>query len=114
VQGDTFGANRLQDTILSGTVPIFTHPKQYGILPNFIPWRELSEFIPLTTNDGSDSISANLLKTSLDVLMNQSAETYEGKLRLVFQYQEALDLVQSPQIAFDLYMAEFARRLGFS
>lgn len=43
-RGDTFGANRLMDTILSGTVPIFTMKEQYQVLPDWIDWEAISVF----------------------------------------------------------------------
>ena len=51
VRGDTFGANRLFDTILSGTVPIFTFKEQYDILPQWVDWKGLSYFVSITTED---------------------------------------------------------------
>merc|ERR1719502_782394 len=42
VRGDTFGSSRLIDTILSGTVPIFTAKEQYDILPPILPWKDIS------------------------------------------------------------------------
>jgi hypothetical protein len=44
VRGDTYGANRLMDTLLSHTVPIFTMKQQYRILPEWIDWRKVSYF----------------------------------------------------------------------
>jgi hypothetical protein len=104
VKGDTLGANRLQDTILSGTVPIFTHPDQYKVLPNFIPWKALSEFVNVTT---FESFTA-----SLDAILSQPPEVYEAKRKLVLQWRDAVDV--TTKVPFDLYMSEFATRLGLS
>ena len=42
VEGDTLGSQRLMDTLLSGTVPIFTNVGQYEILPSWIDWGSIS------------------------------------------------------------------------
>jgi hypothetical protein len=42
--GDSPGANRLIDTLLSGTVPIFTLESQRAVLPHWFDWDELSYF----------------------------------------------------------------------
>jgi hypothetical protein len=47
VRGDTFGSNRLMDTVLSGTVPIFTRIEQFAIQPPWINWTKLSYFVDL-------------------------------------------------------------------
>jgi hypothetical protein len=112
VKGDTLGANRLQDTILSGTVPIFTDPRQYDILPNFIPWRDFSELVPLLTSSSSSSSSSHEFHESLDAILHRPPQVYEAKLQLLLQYQPVVDLVHSSHFTFDWYMAEFAKRMG--
>jgi hypothetical protein len=47
VPGDTYGSSRLIDIILSGSVPVFTHPAQYSILPPYVPWEDLSILVPV-------------------------------------------------------------------
>ncbi|CAJ1959359.1 unnamed protein product [Cylindrotheca closterium] len=48
VAGDTFSSNRLMDTILSGSVPIFTHLNQYTMAGGeWIDWNQLSYYIPI-------------------------------------------------------------------
>jgi hypothetical protein len=44
VRGDTYGSNRLMDTLLSGTVPVFTFKEQYDVLPDWIDWEKISTF----------------------------------------------------------------------
>eukprot|EP00980_Cylindrotheca_fusiformis_P015820 scaffold4634_cov122-Cylindrotheca_fusiformis.AAC.1 len=46
-RGDTFGSSRLMDTLLSGTVPIFTRVEQYHCLPKWINWTRISYFVPV-------------------------------------------------------------------
>ena len=45
VEGDTLGSQRLMDTLLSGTVPIFTRMGQYDILPDWIDWDSISFYV---------------------------------------------------------------------
>eukprot|EP00980_Cylindrotheca_fusiformis_P031335 scaffold26197_cov201-Cylindrotheca_fusiformis.AAC.1 len=45
--GDTWGSQRLMDTILSGSVPIFTHVNQYEIAGHWIDWSQLSYYLPV-------------------------------------------------------------------
>jgi hypothetical protein len=47
VRGDTYGSNRLMDTILSTSIPIFTQQKQYSIIPDWINWEKVSYFVPV-------------------------------------------------------------------
>lgn len=51
MRGDTFGSNRLMDILLSDTVPVFTHPNQYSILPPFFPWRSMGMLADTTTRE---------------------------------------------------------------
>lgn len=54
--GDTWGSQRLMDTILSGTVPIFTHLNQYEIAGDWIDWSQLSYYLPVH-NDSSHALN---------------------------------------------------------
>jgi hypothetical protein len=48
VAGDSWGSQRLMDTILSGTVPIFTSLEQYPIQGgDWIDWAQLSYYLPV-------------------------------------------------------------------
>lgn len=51
MRGDTFGSNRLMDTFLSETIPVFTHRTQYSILPPFFPWRTMGALADTSTRD---------------------------------------------------------------
>jgi hypothetical protein len=44
VRGDSASSSRLFDTLLSGTVPIFTQDKQYWGVPDWIDWDKLSYY----------------------------------------------------------------------
>jgi hypothetical protein len=61
--------------------------------------------VPLTSShDFHESLSA--------ILRQQLPQAYDAKLRLLLHDQPVMDLVHSPHIAFDWYMAEFAKRMG--
>jgi hypothetical protein len=60
VRGDTFGSQRLMDTILSGTVPIFTRIEQYGIQPPWINWTKISYFINLNNTSTPEEFQKSL------------------------------------------------------
>lgn len=44
IRGDSPSSSRLMDTLLSGTVPIFTQSKQYLAVPDFYDWDKVSYF----------------------------------------------------------------------
>ncbi|CAJ1939580.1 unnamed protein product [Cylindrotheca closterium] len=51
--GDTYSSQRLMDTILSGTVPIFTHLHQYELAGDWIDWSQLSYYLPVHDDTGA-------------------------------------------------------------
>lgn len=97
VKGDTFGSNRLMDTIMSRTIPIFTDKRQYDILPSFIPWRNMSYMI-----DTSD------LGASLEPILYDEDE-YQKKMKVLLDWLHVFDQTQPYQ--FDLIMKEFSKRI---
>lgn len=96
VRGDTLSSNRLLDTLLSGTIPIFTLPQQYNVLPDFIDWRKISYFINMETTKTVEDFSNQLLS----ILDNSS--DYETKHNLVVQHKDLFDWKK--MYPFDLYM----------
>jgi len=99
-RGDTFGSNRVMDLLLSRTVPIFTDPYQYEILPNFVPWRKLSYLANVTTKETFEASIASLL--------SQLDSEYKEKILWIDKYMVMFDHTGIYQ--FDSYMAEFAKR----
>jgi hypothetical protein len=97
-RGDTWSSQRLMDTLISGTVPLFTSEEQYKILPDFIPWRDLSYLI----NVSSYQAFSNDLR---DILRRPESE-YQDKLRRIAQYRDVLDYTKKGPL--ELYMAKFA------
>lgn len=93
VRGDTFGANRLMDTILSGTVPIFTHRRQYEILPDWIDWKQLSYFADLSN-------ATIFLKMLNDIVAD--TQLYESKLQAVHANKKLFDY--HSHVPFDTYI----------
>ena len=78
VRGDTFGSQRLMDTILSGTVPIFTRTEQYAIVPRWIDWSKISVFLNLSSEG---TFSADLERILSD-------EGYEQKYKTLLENRE--------------------------
>jgi len=61
VAGDTYSSQRLMDTILSGTVPIFTHLHQYELAGDWIDWSQLSYYLPVEDGKGHSVTRHSLL-----------------------------------------------------
>jgi hypothetical protein len=61
-RGDTFGSSRLMDTLLSGTVPIFTRMEQYQCLPKWINWTAISYFVPLSSQTNFSTALNNVIR----------------------------------------------------
>jgi Exostosin family len=95
-RGDTFGSNRLIDTILSGTVPIFTRREQYNILPSWLDWRQISVLLPL--NDVNDQ--GHFLRLLEDIL--QDTGGYNNRHHAVLQHRDLVDW--NTLHPFDIYM----------
>jgi Exostosin family len=93
VRGDTYGANRLLDTLLSGTVPIFTHQEQYDLMPEWIDWSQLSYFAPVTNK--------TTFLSSLHTIL-EDKEVSARKLKNVVKNSDLFDW-ETP-IPFDTYM----------
>ena len=100
IRGDTYGANRLLDTLLSGTVPIFTDwNEQHSILPDWIDWELLSVRVNVTN-----------MHHFLKGLRNILGQTdYETKRQHLLDNRDLLDWRTG--IAFDVYMFMFQREL---
>jgi Exostosin family len=101
VRGDTWGSNRLMDTIMSETIPLFTNEEQYRILPSFYPWKEVSYFVNVTDQGA--------FFASIDDIMSRPESEYLEKMRLIKENMHILDHRQPYQ--FDRHMADLARRL---
>lgn len=100
-RGDTWGSNRIMDCLLSRTIPLFTHPRQYDLLPPFIPWKDLSYLINVSTQAAFDE--------SLQEILAKPESDYWSKRLLIEDYMHLFDHTQIYQ--FDAYMAEFANKL---
>ena len=93
VRGDTFGANRLLDTLLSGTVPIFTFKEQYDVLPDWFDWDKVSYFANVSSKES--------FLADVDKIMGDK-KTYQEKLKQVLANRDLFDW-ETP-IPFDTYM----------
>lgn len=101
-RGDTWGSNRVLDTVLARTVPLFTDARQYDLLPPFVPWRELSYLVNVTDRQ--------VFLQDLQRILSKPKADYDAKRKVIDQYQYLFDHTQIYQ--FDAYMATFAQRLG--
>jgi Exostosin family len=95
-RGDTFGSNRLIDTILSGTVPIFTRREQYDILPSWLHWQRIS--VQILLNNVTEQ--SQFMKQLEDIL--QDAEGYKKRHDAVLQHRHFVDW--NTLHPFDIYM----------
>lgn len=102
IRGDTYGANRLVDTLLSGTVPVFTHwAEQRSILPDWIDWELLSVRVNVTNK--------HEFLRGIQTVLEQTEDDYETKRQHVVNNMRLLDWRTG--IAFDVYMFMFQREL---
>eukprot|EP00977_Amphora_coffeiformis_P008953 scaffold2029_cov181-Amphora_coffeaeformis.AAC.2 len=100
VRGDTYGANRLIDTILSGTVPVFTMKEQYDVLPDWIRWDDFSYFADVNNKE-------SFLQT-LDEIISDTA-LYEQKYAALMENRELFDWTSN--VPFDTYMYMFMAQI---
>ena len=42
LRGDTWSSNRPIDALVSGSIPMFVSQEQYEILPDFLPWKDIT------------------------------------------------------------------------
>jgi hypothetical protein len=101
-RGDTWGSNRVIDLLLSRTIPLFTDPRQYDLLPPFVPWRDLTYLVNVSTRQAFEQ--------SLKSIQSRPASDYQKKRRLIEDYMYLFDHRQIYQ--FDAYLAKFATRLS--
>lgn len=102
VRGDTWGSNRLMDTMLSHSVPLFTSHEQYKILPPFFPWREVSYLVNISSKDK--------FLESINHILSRPQSEYLEKIQVIKDNIHILDHKRPYQ--FDLHMADLARKLG--
>lgn len=100
VQGDTLGSQRLMDTLISGTVPIFTHMGQYDILPSWIDWSSIS----FHANTDTPAAFSRFLHRVL-----QDKEGYRSRMEHILLNGDLFDWTTA--VPFDLYMYTFARQI---
>jgi hypothetical protein len=93
VRGDSYGANRLADTLLSGTVPIFTMKQQYTTVPDWFDWDKISYFADVTNK-------TSFLASINDILADK--EGYKTRLQNVLDNRDLFDW--RTEAPFDTYM----------
>lgn len=102
-RGDTWGSNRPMDTFLSKTVPLFTHPAQYEVLPPLVPWKKLTYLVNLSSQEA--------FQESLTTVLRLFPKDYLRKRAWIDYYMPILD--HTTIYRFDAYMAAFAKLQGF-
>ncbi|CAB9530692.1 exostosin family [Seminavis robusta] len=100
-RGDTWGSNRLIDTLLSGAIPLITSPQQIQILPDFVPWEEVTYQV--------DVASAAAFDASLQSILQKPEQELEEKLTNISKHLDIFNHKKGRQ--FDLYMHRFAQLL---
>jgi hypothetical protein len=93
VRGDSYGANRLADTLLSGTVPIFTMKEQYTTVPDWFDWDKISYFADVTNKTS--------FLASVDRILADK-EGYKTRLQNVLDNRDLFDW--RTEAPFDTYM----------
>ena len=104
------------DTILSGSVPIFTDPEQYRILGDWIDWSKLTYYLQLHDESDMKSRRKNMLYQPTYVLSEQSfleklqliiddEDGYERKHKAVIEHAPLFDYTTI--YPFDTYMYLF-------
>jgi Exostosin family len=101
LRGDTWGSNRLIDTLLSDVVPLLESVEQILILPDFVPWLDLVYLVDVSSE-------ANF-HISMHGLLAKRDEEYQEKLANITMYKDIFDHTKGRQ--FDLYMKWFAQKL---
>jgi len=102
VRGDSFGADRLFGTLLSGTVPIFTRKEQYDIIPDWIDWDSISYFV--------DILDEKSTKASLKAML-EDEELYQTKHAAVLRNRNLFDFEGEHLVPFDHYMYTLQSKL---
>mmetsp|Transcript_1507 Transcript_1507/g.2758 ORF Transcript_1507/g.2758 Transcript_1507/m.2758 type:complete len:175 (-) Transcript_1507:481-1005(-) len=95
-RGDTLSANRLFDTILSGTVPVFTIHEQYNSVPNWYDWEQISFFADVMNK-------THFMKDLSDIKQNKSNVIL--KTQNVLNDKDLFDW--QTLIPFDVYTVSF-------
>ena len=99
--GDTPGSNRLVDTILSGTIPVLTHPMQYSILPEFIPWHKFTVYVEANPKTFKESI----VREGILRLARMNQTEYKEKRDFIIKNKNMVDWESG--VPFELYMNHF-------
>ena len=105
VRGDTVSANRLFDTLLSGTVPIFTLPGQFTSHQSFIDWDKLSYYLPMGKAGAKNKTH---FQQQLDVIVGDQQQL-EQKTQVVVKNRDLFDW--ETLVPFDTYMYMFQAQL---
>ncbi|CAB9522714.1 unknown protein [Seminavis robusta] len=102
VRGDTWGSNRLMDTLLTGAIPLVTSAEQIKILPDFVPWEDVSYTVKVSSEAAFDA--------SLQSILQKSEQELQEKRTNISKHMDTFNHKKRQQ--FDLYMHRFAQKLN--
>ena len=68
-RGDGWSSNRLFDTLISGTVPVFTNHIQYGSQPQWYDWNMISYFASVQNKTNFIHSTKEILKNKTDIMV---------------------------------------------
>jgi hypothetical protein len=101
--GDSPSASRLVETILSGTVPVFTTREQYEAIPNWIDWSQISFFADIRNTTLFD-LNMNVILSNKTNIMSKTAKLVKN--RALFDWNTTFP--------FDLYMLQVQKMIYFN
>lgn len=99
-RGDTLSANRLFDTILSGTVPVFTMHELYNSVPNWYDWDKISFFANVRNQ-------TEFMRDLHEIMQNKSNILL--KTKNVMENKDLFDW--QTLVPFDIYMYKIQAKL---
>jgi hypothetical protein len=95
VAGDSISSQRLFDTLLSRSIPVFTEPIQYAVTQSWIDWDKISYFADLSSSNKTRFLA------DLDRIL-QNASLLEKKRQQVLANRRLFDW--HTLVPFDTYM----------
>lgn len=100
--GDSPSASKLTETILSGTVPVFTMNIQYEAVPDWFKWEKISYFANV------EGRNMTLFNGSMNVILNNKTDIAVKTQNVV----ENMDLFDwKTGVPFDVYMYKLQTKL---
>jgi hypothetical protein len=111
IRGDTVGANRLVDILLSESVPVLTNARQKNVLPLFLPWDKMTFLVDsdnssLNHEASLPTVSGSHFVSSLKHILDNGYYAEVHKFNQEHCISSLLDWEANAHMA-ELYMAAF-------